>query len=73
MTKAYVTIAVDIDTTNIPVQTGLGESSNPQHVSRSHAVQAKRDHVWDVVHSWLWSKEGFIQVDDIRFPKGEPT
>jgi hypothetical protein len=69
MTKAYVTIAVDIDTTNIPVQTGLGESSNPQHVSKSRAAEAKREFIWEVVYDWVSGNEGFIQVKEVRIPK----
>jgi len=70
MTKALITIEVDIDTTNHPVQNGLGESSNPQTPPRSRIVEAKRELVWDTVHSWVSDKQGFIQIKEVRFPKG---
>lgn len=69
-TKALVTIEVEIDTTGIPVQTGLGSSSNPQQPPKSRVVGAKRDFVWDTAYEWLSDKEGFVQIREVKFPKG---
>jgi len=71
ITKALVTIEVEIDTTHVPVQTGLGESSNPQHVSKSSAAEAKRGFVWDTVYDWVSDKQGFIKVKEVRIPKDQ--
>jgi len=70
MTKALVTIEVDIDTHGFPVQTGLGESSNPQTPPRSRVIEGKRDRIWEVVHDWVSDEQGFIQIKEVRFPKG---
>lgn len=68
-TRALITIEVEIDTTHIPVQTGLGESSNPQHPPRSRIVEGKRDFIWDTAYEWLSDKEGFVQIREVKFPK----
>jgi hypothetical protein len=70
MTKAFITIEVDIDTTNFPVQTGLGDSSNPERPPRSRVVEGKRDFIWEVSCEWLKDKQGFVQIKEVRFPKG---
>lgn len=70
MTKAFITIEVDVDTANYPVQTGLGEASNPQKPPRSRVVEAKREFIWETAYEWLSDKEGFVQIREVRFPKG---
>jgi hypothetical protein len=70
MTKAFITIEVDIDTTNFPVQTGLGDSSNPERPPRSRVIEGKRDFIWEVSCEWLKDKQGFVQIKEVRFPKG---
>jgi len=69
MTRAFITIEIDIDTTHHPVQTGLGESSNPQKPPRSRIIEAKRELIWDTACGWLSDKQGFIQIKEVRFPK----
>jgi hypothetical protein len=69
MTKALVTIEVDIDTRHFPVQEGLGESSNPQTPPRSRIVEAKRELIWDTAYGWVSDKQGFVQIKEVRFPK----
>ena len=71
ITKAFITIEVDIDTTNYPVQTGLGEASNPGNPSRSGVVEAKRGFIWDTAYEWLSDKEGFVQIKEVRFPNSK--
>ena len=68
-TKALITIEVEIDTTGIPVQTGLGDSSNPQKPPKSRVVEAKKEFIWEVVCEWLSDKEGFTKVREVRFPR----
>ena len=70
MTKAFITIEVDIDTRHFPVQEGLGESSNPEHPPRSAVIEGKRERIWEVAWEWLKDKEGFVQIKEVRFPKG---
>lgn len=48
MTKALVTIEVDINTDHL-YQSGLGESCNPQHPLQKRIAEAKRDWIWDSV------------------------
>lgn len=69
MTRALVTIEVDIDTRHFPVQEGLGESSNPEKPPRSRIVEGKRDHIWGSVHDLLDGKPGFVGVRAVRIPK----
>lgn len=68
ITKALVTIEVEFNTRHVPVQEGLGESSNPSHQPRSRIVQAKRDFIWDQVHEWVAGKPEFVCVRAVRFP-----
>jgi hypothetical protein len=70
MTKAFITIEVDIDTHHFPVQTGLGDSSNPERPPRSRIIEGKRDFIWEVACEWLIDKQGFVQIKEVRFPKG---
>jgi hypothetical protein len=67
--KALITMEVELDTNGIPVQTGLGENSNPQHVSRSAVKTAKADFIWDTVYNWVSDKEGFIEIKEVRVCK----
>ena len=69
-TKALITIEVEVDTYGIPVQSGLGESSNPQSVPKSRVIEAKRGFIWDTAYEWLSNKEGFVQIREVKFPKG---
>ena len=69
MTKALVTIEVDIDTHDIPVQTGLGESSNPGHPPQRRIAEAKRDHIWDVTHDLLKDKSEFVRIVKVSLTK----
>ena len=70
MTKALITIEVDIDTRHFPVQEGLGESSNPACPTRSRIIEGKRERIWDVVYGWISDEQGFVQIKEVRFPKG---
>jgi len=70
MTKALVTIEVDIDTRHFPVQEGLGDSSNPEHPPRSAVIEGKRERIWEVVYDWISTEQGFVQIKEVRFPKG---
>jgi len=70
ITKAFITIEVDINT-NYLVQTGLGEASNPQHPPRSGVVEARRGFIWDTAYEWLSDKEGFVQIKEVRFPNSK--
>ena len=71
MTKALVTIEVDLDTSGIVElrSSGLGESSNPNHPKQNHIKQGKRDFIWDITCEWLKDKEGFVQIKEVRLPK----
>jgi hypothetical protein len=69
MTKALVTIEVDIDTYGIPVQTGLGESSNPNHPGQRHIQNSKRGYIWDVIYNLLKNKSEFVQIVKISLMK----
>lgn len=69
MTKALVTIEVDVDTHNIPVQTGLGENSNPQHVGQKSIAGAKRAHIWDTTYDLLKDKSEFVQIVKVSLTK----
>lgn len=69
MTKAFITIEVDVDTAHHPVQTGLGESSNPQTPPKSGVIEAKRGFIWDIAYGWLSDKHEFVQIKEVKFPK----
>ena len=68
MTKALVTIEVDFDTYRI-YQSGLGESSNPQHPPMRGIAEAKRDFIWDEMHKTLASKGEFVQIKKVSLIK----
>jgi len=70
MTKAFVTIEVDIDT-NWVHQAGLCESSNPQEITKSHHNQLKRDGIWDRVDYWICNQKEFISVRKVSLIKEE--
>ena len=61
MTKALVTIEVDIET---PVHrdSGAGESSNPSHPGIRFLEDEKRNYIWDEVHNWVKDKNEFAKV-----------
>ena len=69
MTKAFVTIEVDIDTYGIPVQTGLGESSNPSHPGQRRILEAKRDYIWDLINDELISLNINPTIKSVRLFK----
>lgn len=61
MTKALVTIEVDINTNGI-YQSGLGESSNPNHPTKGWIENEKRGYIWDCVHSLLANSKGYTKI-----------
>lgn len=71
MTKALVTIEVDFDTYNVANQSGLGESSNPEHPPARRIEQAKREWVWDETHNWLKDKKEFIQIVKVSLTRNK--
>lgn len=68
-TKAVVTVEIEIDTTGIPTQTGLGESSNPQTPPKRRVIEAKKEFIWEVIHKALADQIDYVQVKEVRFPK----
>jgi hypothetical protein len=68
MTKALVTIEVDIETGR-DSSAGLGESSNPDHHGIKFVEDKKRGEIWDCVHDWLQNQNGFITVKKVSLPK----
>jgi hypothetical protein len=68
MTKALVTIEVDIDT---PVHrdSGAGESSNPSHPGRRFLEDEKRNYIWDEVHKWVENKNEFSKIVKVQLVK----
>jgi len=71
MTKALVTIEVDVDTWGFPVQEGLGESSNPSNPGQRAIAEGKRERIWDVTHDLLKDKSEFIKVVKVSLIKDE--
>ena len=73
MTKALVTIEVDVDTSGILElrDSLLGESSNPNHAGQRHIEQGKRDYIWDVTHEFLNGKSEFVKVVKVSLIKDE--
>ena len=69
MTKALVTIEVDIDTYGFPVQTGLGESSNPSHPGQNAIAEGKRERIWNVTYDLLKDKSEFVQIVKVSLTK----
>lgn len=68
MTKALVTIEVDIDTSWV-YQAGMGESSNPNHITASHHQQLKRNGIWDQVYGWIRYQDDFVSVRKVTLIK----
>ncbi len=71
MTKALVTIEVDVDTRHFPVQEGLGESSNPRHMPVRAIAEGKRERIWDVTYNLLKDKSEFVKVVKVSLIKEE--
>jgi hypothetical protein len=71
MTKALVTIEVDFDTYGIPVQTGLGESSNPSHPGQRHIMEGKRNYIWDSVAKFIETNPEMKSVVKVRLVRKE--
>jgi len=71
MTKALVTIEVDFDTYGIPVQTGLGESSNPSHPGQRRIHTAKAEYIWDCVAKFIETNPDLKRVVKVRLVKEE--
>jgi len=69
MTKALVTIEVDFDTYGIPVQTGLGESSNPSHPGQRRIHTAKAEHIWDCVAKFIEINPDLKKVVKVQLVK----
>jgi hypothetical protein len=69
MTKALVIIEVDFDTFGIPVQEGLGESSNADHPGQRRIKEAKRDYIWDSVSKLLANIPEVKNVVKVSIPK----
>jgi hypothetical protein len=68
MTKALVTIEVDIETGRTR-DSGLGESSNPDHHGIRFVEDEKRGFIWDSVHDWLSNNPEFKTVVKVSLPK----
>lgn len=71
MTKALITIEVDVDTSGILElhNSGLGESSNPNHSGQRHIQEGKRNYIWDVIHDLLKDKSEFVQIVKVSLTK----
>jgi hypothetical protein len=69
MTKALVTIEVDVNTWGFPVQEGLGESSSPQHLGKQRIDEGRREHIWDITHGLLKDKPEFVRVVKVSLIK----
>ena len=68
MTKAFITIEVEIDT-GTHIDAGLGESSNPAHPTKLAISDNKREAIWDKAFEWLNGKEGFIKIVKVSLLK----
>jgi len=68
MTKALVTIEVDVETGR-DATSGLGESSNPSHPGQRFLQDEKRGFIWESVHDWLKSHPEFKTVVKVSLPK----
>ena len=68
MTKALVTIEIDID---IPVyrSSNLGESSNPSHPGIKFLENEKRNYIWDEVYKWINNKNEFLKIVKVSLTK----
>ena len=69
MTKALVTIEVDIDT-GVHHSSGLGQNSNPNHPGIRFIEDEKRGEIWDRVYGWLQNQNEFIIVKKVSLIKG---
>jgi len=65
MTKALVTIEVDIDTAHTNIWRGLGDSSNPEILRTRHKQDLQRDWIWDQVHLWVKDQLDFVRVTKV--------
>ena len=70
MTKALVTIEVDIDTGR-DRSSGLGESSNPDHHGIRFIEYEKRGEIRARVYGWLQNQNEFITVKKVSLIKKE--
>ena len=70
MTKALVTIEVDIDTGR-DRSSGLGESSHPDHHGIRFIEDGKRGEIWACVYGWLKNQNEFITVKKVSLIKKE--
>lgn len=68
MTKALVTIEVDIDTGRTR-DSGLGENSNPDHHGVRFVEDEKRGEIWDRVHNWIQNQNEFVSVRKVTLTK----
>jgi len=73
MTKALVTIEVDVDTSGILElhNSGLGESSNPNHPGQRHIQEGKRNYIWDITDQFLRGNSEFVKVVKVSLIKDE--
>jgi hypothetical protein len=71
MTKALITIEVDVDTSGILElhNSGLGESSNPNHPGQRHIQEGKRNYIWDVADSFLKTNSEFVRIVKVSLTK----
>ena len=69
MTKALVTIEVDIDTVHTNIWRGLGDSSNPTILGTRHKQDLQRGWIWDQVYSWIEYQPDFIRVTKVSLVK----
>ena len=68
MTKALVTIEVDIDMGR-DRSSGLSESCHPDHHGIRFLEDGKRGDIWDGVHGWLQIQNEFITVKKVSLIK----
>lgn len=68
MTKALVTIEIDIDTGS-NINEGLGVSSVYSFPGIRHIEDEKRGEIWERVHDWLKDQNGFIGVTKVSLTK----
>ena len=68
MTKAFVTIEVDVETGRTR-DSGLSESCNPDHHGIRFVEDEKRGFIWDSVHDWLKNHPEFKTVVKVSLPK----
>jgi hypothetical protein len=61
MTKALVTIEVDIDTGRTR-DSGIGENGNPDHHGIRFVEDEKRGRIWDCVYGWIEYQDDFISI-----------